>query len=170
MQRAAWGRNFIASASCAFALMAPAVAGCATSPRAPISEVCISPSATAQEARAVVEGAIERMEKLYGILLDRFRKVEWEIAGLGPRAASHRQPLRYVLDLTIPNVEGALLSFKEIIERLEAGAGEAGEDAERMGIVAQRACAARESAEITFENWIGLLDMASAEIRTAVKG
>lgn len=163
------GRNTLAAARVAFALMAPAVAGCAHSPRAPISEICIPPSASLWGARERVETAMGRINELQGILLDRLRKVEGEVQELGLSLAYSRQPLRYWLDTGMPNAEGMLMGFKESLDMLREGILEAGEDAGRMRELAQRACASREFAEISFVSAMDLLDMVSAEIRAVEK-
>ena len=62
-----------------------------------------------------------------------------------------------------------LESLGESSRSLEAKVGEAGEDVEQMRIAARVACAAQEFAERSFESGMGLLKMASAEIRAAMK-
>jgi len=86
-----------------------------------------------------------------------------------PPEACGRDAVRYVLDVHIPFVGNALLGMKETIERLQEGILEAGEDAGDMRLVAQRACAALESAEVTVESGMRILDAASLEIRAAGK-
>ncbi len=161
------GRNFLASARIAFALMAPALA-CTPSPRAPVSESCIPPHATVQEARTVVEGAVERIRELHGTLLERFKDVRLRAEGL-EQGATSSESLRYVLDSVMPVVEGILRSLEERSESLEARAREAGENVERMRNAARIACAIQEFAERNSESGIGLLEMASAEIEAAGK-
>lgn len=169
MQKMGWARNAVAAAAIAFRFVFPMAEGCAPSPRTPVSEACISPNATLGEARERVETAIERIDELQGILLDRMRKVEEEIAGLGSRAASRRQSLRYVLDVYVPSARNTLLQYPRTLDMLREKMGGAEGNAERMRMAAQIACASREVAEITFESGMSLLGMVSVEIRAAGK-
>lgn len=168
MKRMGAGRNLIATARIAFALMAPAVAGCAPSPRAPVSEACVSGSASLQEAQAVVESAILRMEELEGLLLDRVLKINAGVEQLGPAATYASQPMRYLLDTAMENAEGTLVWFKKSIESLRNGIAEAGEDA-GMRMLALRACAMLEFSEINFHSAMACLDMVSAELGAVQK-
>lgn len=165
MKRVGTGRNFAAAARVAFALMAPAVAGCATSPRAPVPDVCVSPSATVAESRAVVEGALVRISELYGDLMGRLEKVRGELAEL-PGEDLSGGPIPFVLNAHVPIVEGALRGMKENMGLLRESLSEADGDAE-MWVVAQSACAALDAAEVTFTSTMGILDDASEWIRAA---
>jgi hypothetical protein len=164
MQKMGGGRNTLAAARVAFALLAPAVAGCVPSPRAPVSEVCVSENATLQESREAVLSSIERITGLSGTLLDRIRKVERLVERL-PSGMRGGETLGFVMAVHLPIAGDALLGMKETIEWLREGILEAGEDAGSMRILAQRACAALETAEDTVESCTHILDFASADIR-----
>lgn len=166
MQKAGFGRNLIASSRIAFALLAPAVAGCATPSQTP-APGCISPHASAREAQAVTESALRRISHIYGLMLGRLRKVEAEIEALPPEARG-RRTIHFIMDVHMAFAENALIGIKERMYNLEAGILEAHGD-EDMRMMAQRACAARDFAEITFLSVIRILEDASAEIRAAGK-
>lgn len=110
-----------------------------------------------------------RINELQGILFDSMRKVEGEVQELGLSLAYSRQPLRYWLDTGMPNAEGMLMGFKESLDMLREGILEAGKDAGMMRMLAQRACASQEVAEIIFGSAMDMLDIVSAEIRAAGK-
>ncbi len=114
-----------------------------------------------------MESTIETIIELRGRLLERFRGVQEELAGLPPEAYG-RRTVHLILDLHLPAVENMLLGMKASVERLREGAAEAG-DAGDMRIIAQVACAAQETARLNAESSMGILDDASAEIRAAQK-
>lgn len=166
MQKAGWGRNLIASSRVAFALLAPAVAGCAPYPQTPAPE-CISPRASAAEARAAVRFSLDRISEIYGLILGMLRDVEADLQALPPEARG-RRTIHFVMDAHMALAENSLLGIKERIYNLETGIIEARGDG-GMREVAQRACAALDVAEITLESVTRILEDASAEIRAAGK-
>ncbi len=165
MQKAGWGRNLIASSRVAFALLEPAIAGCASS-QTPVYE-CIAPNAGAGEARAAVQTALDRISGIYGLLLGRLGEVEADLEALSPEARGGLT-IRFVMDAHMVFAENALLGIKERMYNLETGIIEARGD-EDMRVLARRACAAVDIAEVTFASVTEILEDASSEIRAAGK-
>jgi len=162
MKRMGAGRGMASAARVAFALMAPAVAGCAAYPRTPAQEVCVSSYATVQEAREAVEGALERISGMHLALADRLGKVKTE-AG----AAGNTEAARAVMETNLAFAEWAVDGMGNNMRMLSGGLFYAGDDAGRMGLLAQSACAALDSADATFESVMAILDGASGEMRAA---
>ncbi len=158
------GHNAVAAAKVAFALMAPAVA-CAPSPRAPVSEVCVSPDAAVGEARHAVEGAIARISELYGNLAARLGKMGADASG----SAQNARVVRAVMETNVAFAEFAADGMRDNLEALRYGLSGTGDDAGRMRRLAQRACVLLESAEVTFESTMDILDRASADIAASGK-
>ena len=154
-------RNFAASARVAFALMAPALAGCAAHPRVPAIESCSY--SNEEEAREAFQGSINRIVSFYSSMVGKKAGLELEIEGLGQQRLHPSS--RFFFDMVLGNLESEIGALKGMVHRLTYEAGEG----RGIRLLAQEACMLEGTAEILYDSGMRLIEMASAEIMAAMK-